>query len=72
MKKVILLLAVVAMPIVLSACTQTCETEPIVAENHKLIVPPHFGQMPKEFRHIFFVNWLFYDIITAKNYGGIS
>ena len=47
MKKVILLLAVVAMPIVLSACTQTCETEPIVAENHKLIVPPHFGQMPK-------------------------
>lgn len=47
MKKVILLLAVVAMPIVLSACTQTCENEPIVAENHKLIVPTHFGQMPK-------------------------
>lgn len=46
MKKIILLLAV-AMPIALSACTQTCETEPIVQENHKLIVPPHFGQMPK-------------------------
>lgn len=47
MKKIILLLVVVAMPIALSACARTCESEPIITENHKLIVPPHFGQMPK-------------------------
>lgn len=47
MKNVLILLAIVAMPAMLTACTRTCETEPIVAENHKLIVPPHFGQMPK-------------------------
>lgn len=47
MKKVILLLALVALPVVLSACVQKCETEPIVEENHKLIVPPNFGAMPK-------------------------
>ena len=47
MKKVLILLAIVAMLAMLTACTRTCETEPIVEENHKLIVPPHFGQMPK-------------------------
>lgn len=47
MKKVLILLAIVAMPAMLTACTRTCEIEPIVEENHKLIVPPHFGQMPK-------------------------
>ncbi len=47
MKKVFLLLAIATIPAVLTACTRTCETEPIVEENHKLIVPPHFGQMPK-------------------------
>lgn len=47
MKKVFLLLAIAAMPAMLTACARTCETEPIVEENHKLIVPPHFGQMPK-------------------------
>ena len=47
MKKIILLIAVIAMPMLLSACMSKCETEPIVEENHKLIVPPNFGQMPK-------------------------
>lgn len=49
MKKFVLLLAVVATPLALSACAcmSKCETEPIVEENHKLIVPPNFGQMPK-------------------------
>ena len=46
MKKVILLLAVIAAPMIVSACTR-CEVEPIVEENHKLIVPPNFGSMPK-------------------------
>lgn len=45
MKKIILLM-VVAAPL-LAACADKCETEPIVSENHKLIVPPNFGQMPK-------------------------
>ncbi len=47
MKKVILVLAIFALPTVLSACAKSCETEPIVEENHKLIVPPNFGAMPK-------------------------
>jgi len=47
MKKAILLLAIIALPLALSACISKCETEPIVEENHKLIVPPNFGQMPK-------------------------
>ncbi len=47
MKKLILLLVVAVLPCALSACVRQCETEPIVTENHKLIVPPHFGQMPK-------------------------
>lgn len=47
MKKIFLLSAIIAVPMVLSACMSKCETEPIVEENHKLIVPPDFGQMPK-------------------------
>ncbi len=47
MKKTLLLLAIVGMPLILSACMSKCETEPIIEENHKLIVPPNFGQMPK-------------------------
>ncbi len=47
MRKVLLLIALVIAPCVLSACSQTCEVEPIVAENQKLIVPPNFGQMPQ-------------------------
>ncbi|MBO7066433.1 MAG: hypothetical protein J6W40_02305 [Alphaproteobacteria bacterium] len=47
MKKVfaVVLLGVIA--ITVAGCACKCETEPIVEENHKLIVPPHFGQMPK-------------------------
>ncbi len=47
MKKVLFLVALVVAPCVLAGCAQRCEVEPIVAENHKLIVPPNFGQMPK-------------------------
>ncbi len=47
MKKAFLLLAIISAPLLLSACASKCETEPIVEENHKLIVPPNFGQMPK-------------------------
>ncbi|MCM1223803.1 MAG: hypothetical protein NC548_56065 [Lachnospiraceae bacterium] len=46
MKKIFLLFIVLA-PIALGGCIHRCETEPVVAENHKLIVPPNFGQMPK-------------------------
>lgn len=45
MKKIILIVAMLA-PVVLAACSHTCETEPIVQENHKLIVPPDFGVRP--------------------------
>lgn len=47
MKKAIFLLVLFVVPMALSACATSCETEPIVEENHKLIVPPNFGQMPK-------------------------
>lgn len=45
MKKIILAI-VMLMPVVLGACAGSCETEPIVEENHKLIVPPNFGARP--------------------------
>lgn len=47
MKKIILVFAIVCAPMVLSACGGGCEVEPIVEENHKLIVPPNFGKMPE-------------------------
>ena len=47
MKKVLFLVALVITPMILSGCAKKCEVEPIVEENHKLIVPPNFGQMPK-------------------------
>jgi len=46
MKRTFLLLALIALPLI-AGCAKKCETEPIVAENHKLIVPPNFGQMPQ-------------------------
>jgi len=46
MKKAILIMAV-AVPLLAACGGNKCESEPIVAENHKLIVPPNFGQMPK-------------------------
>ncbi len=47
MKKIILLLFLIALPFVMAGCAGKCETEPVVAENHKLIVPPNFGNLPK-------------------------
>lgn len=47
MKKIFFALVLLSLPVVLTACARKCETEPIVEENHKLIVPPNFGQMPK-------------------------
>ena len=47
MKKILLLVALVAVPMIVSGCAKKCEVEPIVEENHKLIVPPNFGQMPQ-------------------------
>ncbi len=47
MKKVLFLIALVALPMVVSGCAKKCEVEPIVQENQKLIVPPNFGNMPK-------------------------
>ncbi|MBQ7185685.1 MAG: hypothetical protein IJR92_02670 [Alphaproteobacteria bacterium] len=44
MKK-LLMVIVALLPIALAACCH-CETEPIVEENHKLIVPPNFGARP--------------------------
>ncbi|MFQ6777915.1 MAG: lipoprotein [Alphaproteobacteria bacterium] len=43
MKKVVLLFF--ALFVVAGCCH--CETEPLVQENHKLIVPNNFGNMPK-------------------------
>ncbi len=32
--------------LLVAGCAQKCEVEPIVEQNHKLIVPPNFGHMP--------------------------
>lgn len=45
MKRIILIVAMLA-PVVFAACSNRCETEPIVEQNHKLIVPPNFGARP--------------------------
>jgi len=47
MKKILLLVALVVVPMMATGCVKKCEVEPIVEQNHKLIVPPNFGQMPK-------------------------
>lgn len=48
MKKIIICCGLIAMSVALAGCAASrCEVEPIVQENHKLIVPPNFGQMPK-------------------------
>ena len=47
MKKTLLLVALVAVPMMVAGCAKKCEVEPIVEQNHKLIVPPNFGNMPK-------------------------
>lgn len=46
MKKIVLLLGLLSVVCVIAGCCK-CENEPIVEANHKLIVPPNFGNMPK-------------------------
>ena len=46
MKKIIMLMALVSLVGFVAGCCK-CENEPIVESNHKLIVPPNFGNMPK-------------------------
>ena len=47
MKKIAMLLTIVSMGVFLAGCSCKCEKEPIIESNHKLIVPPNFGNMPK-------------------------
>ncbi len=47
MKKIVSLVLLGVIVVAVAGCARKCENEPIVEENHKLIVPPHFGQMPK-------------------------
>ena len=47
MKKIMLVFAILAIPMICAGCAKKCEVEPIVEQNHKLIVPPNFGNMPK-------------------------
>ena len=47
MKKVALIIALFSVVCVVAGCSCKCENEPIVEANHKLIVPPNFGNMPK-------------------------
>ena len=46
MKKIAILLALCSLVTIVSGCCK-CDSEPIVESNHKLIVPPNFGDMPK-------------------------
>lgn len=45
MKKLNLLIVICSVLFVSGCCN--CEREPIVEQNHKLIVPPNFGAQPK-------------------------
>lgn len=47
MKKIAFLLGIVSLVGMVTGCACKCENEPIVESNHKLIVPPNFGNMPK-------------------------
>ena len=42
----ILILLVIVAALLLTGCRRACETEPIVEENQRLIVPPGFGRRP--------------------------
>ena len=46
MKKIVLLFGLISVGCV-AGCSHKCESEPIIEANHKLIVPPNFGNMPK-------------------------
>jgi len=45
MKKAFIICSLFVVALGLAACS-TCETEPIVTQNQKMIVPPNFGQKP--------------------------
>ena len=48
MRKIVFIMAICATALSLAGChASKCETEPIVEQNHKLIVPPNFGKMPQ-------------------------
>lgn len=47
MKKFLTVVALLVVPVLVMGCAKKCEVEPIVEQNHKLIVPPNFGNMPK-------------------------
>ena len=47
MKKFLMVVALLVVPVLVTGCAKKCEVEPIVEQNHKLIVPPNFGNMPK-------------------------
>ena len=46
MKKFAILLVLALAVFCVAGCCK-CENEPIIESNHKLIVPPNFGNMPK-------------------------
>lgn len=46
MKKIVFILALCSLVAVVAGCCR-CENEPVIEANHKLIVPPNFGNMPK-------------------------
>ena len=46
MKKIAEIIALLSLVFAIVGCCR-CENEPIVESNHKLIVPPNFGNMPK-------------------------
>lgn len=47
MKKILMVVVLLVVPVLVTGCAKKCEVEPIVEQNHKLIVPPNFGNMPK-------------------------
>ena len=61
MKKIILVFIMLA-PVVFVACSKTCETEPIVEENHKLIVPPNLRAPQNKFVISLFYGIMYSDI----------
>ena len=46
MRKIAILLALCSL-VAVAGCGCNCEKEPVIESNHKLIVPPNFGNMPK-------------------------
>ncbi len=49
MKKIMTIMGLCSLVLALGACASSskCEVEPIVEQNHKLIVPKNFGNQPK-------------------------